>query len=82
MGVDRDIALRKFSTFLSDNVLNSEQEEYLKTIITYVCNNGDITKETLINEAPFDDFDVVGIFGEKLPGVAQYVETLHEAVRA
>ena len=82
VGVDREVALRKFSEFLSDNTLNSLQEEYLKTIITYVCNNGDITTETLINESPFDEYSLIELFGEKLEGVAKYVQTLHDSVVA
>ena len=45
IGVDRSEALNKFSEFLSDNALNAEQEEFLNTIVQYVCENGDITKE-------------------------------------
>ena len=82
VGVDRKIALQKFPEFLSDNTLNSQQEEYMKTIITYVCNNGDITTETLINELPFDEYDLFEVFGEKLQGVAKYVQSLHDSVVA
>ena len=82
VGVDKDVALRKFSEYLSDHVLNSLQEEYLKTIITYVCNNGDITAETLVNESPFDEYDLIEIFGEQLQHVAKYIEVLHQSVVA
>lgn len=37
VGVDRRIALERFSEFLSSHALNTMQEEYLKTIIAYVC---------------------------------------------
>ena len=43
--------LERFSKFLSGAVLNSEQEEFLMTIISYVCENGDITKEIVVNVA-------------------------------
>ena len=80
VGVDRQAALDKFSTFLSTNSLNSLQEEYLKTIITYVCQNGDITKETLINESPFDDYNLFEVFGENIASIAQYVDALHNSI--
>ena len=39
------------SSFIGSNVLSSMQEEYLKTIITYVSSNGDITPATLVKSA-------------------------------
>ncbi len=77
IGVDRKIALEKFSQFLSDNVLNSTQEEYIKTIITYVCENGDISLPTLVNDSPFCDFNWVDVFGQNMISVRKYVEDVH-----
>lgn len=82
IGVDRIIALQRFSKFLSDNTLNSMQEEYIKTIISYVCENGDITPQNLIEDAPFCDYDWVETFGEKLISVRKYVNEIHEVVIA
>lgn len=80
IGVDRVVALEKFSQFLSNNVLNSTQEEYIKTIITYVCENGDIEPKTLIEDTPFCDYDWVGIFGQHLICVKNYVEDFHSLI--
>lgn len=82
VGIDRNIALQKFSEFLSGHVLSSAQEEYLKTIITYVCKNGDITLSTIINEPPFDNYDWQQVFGEHLISVRDYVNTLHNSIVA
>lgn len=82
VGVDRQIALDKFSQFLSGNVLNSMQEEYLKSIIAYVCNNGDITTDTMVNEAPFDTYEWRDVFGDKLIMVGKYVNSLHNCIVA
>ncbi|MCQ2256707.1 MAG: DEAD/DEAH box helicase family protein [Bacteroidaceae bacterium] len=82
IGVDRIVALQMFSKFLSDNTLNSMQEEYIKTIISYVCENGDITTQNLIEDAPFCDYDWVETFGEKLISVRNYVNEIHEVVIA
>ncbi|MBQ2243723.1 MAG: DEAD/DEAH box helicase family protein [Bacteroidales bacterium] len=80
IGVDRRIALEKFSEFLSDNVLNSTQEEYIKTIITYVCENGDISLPTLVNDTPFCDFNWVDVFGQNMISVRKYVEDFHSLI--
>ena len=82
IGVDRQVALDKFSQFLQGNILNTSQEEYLKSIITYVCENGDITTETIVNEAPFDTFEWKRVFGDNLIKVGQYVRELHNCIVA
>lgn len=82
IGVDRIVALQMFSQFLSDNTLNSIQEEYIKTIISYVCENGDITPQNLIDDSPFCDYDWIEVFGEKLISVRNYVKEIHDVVIA
>lgn len=82
VGVDRGVALQKFSDYLSNHTLNSMQEEYLKTIVTYVCQNGDITAETIVNEPPFDEFEWIETFGQHFISVRKYVEELHQAIIA
>lgn len=82
VGIDRNIAMQKFSQFLSDNVLNSAQEEYLKTIIAYVSKNGDISKADLVNTAPFDGYDWISVFGQSFKGVVDGVENLHNTIIA
>lgn len=80
VGIDRKIAVDKFSQFLSDNTLNSQQQEYLKTIINYVCENGDITREIITNDIPFDGFDWLHVFGDKFNSIPKFVDELHLAV--
>lgn len=80
IGVDRTLAVEKFSEFISDNNLNSTQEEYLKTIISYVCENGDISPTILMNESPFSDFSWNDVFGENLIFVAKYVNEIHNVI--
>ena len=78
VGVDRKNAVRRFSEFISGNELNAEQEDFLNTIITYVCENGDITKETVVNEAPFDER--LPIFAPYIPNLAKYIDTIHAVI--
>ena len=74
--------MQKFSQFISNNDLNSQQEEYLKAIINYVCENGDIKVNTLINDSPFIDYNVIDIWGENMLFVKKYIEQLHSAITA
>lgn len=82
IGVDRAVALKMFSQFISGNDLNSQQEEYLKTIINYVCENGDIKVDTLINDSPFNDYDIIDVWGGNAQSVGKYIERLHSAITA
>ena len=81
IGVDRIVAVEKFSKFLSGADLNSMQEEYLKSIITYVCENGDITKQTLYDaDSPFSEFDWLLVFGPSAMYIGDYVDNLHSVI--
>lgn len=80
IGIDRKVAMEKLSLFFSDNHFNSLQEEYLKTIIAYVSDHGDISLETLVNESPFDEYEWLDVFGKDFTGVKNYVLKLHEAI--
>ena len=78
VGVDRKNAVRRFSEFISGNELNAEQEDFLMTIITYVCENGDITKEIVVNEAPFDER--LSVFTPYMLPLAKYIDTIHAVI--
>ena len=78
IGIDRKEAVKKFGEFISGADLNSEQEEFLMTILSYVCENGDITKEIVVNEAPFDE--QLSVFALYLVPLAKYVDNIHNVV--
>ena len=78
IGVDRREAVERFSTFISGAQLNAEQEEFLSTIISYVCENGDITKDMLVNEEPF--CDTLHVFGTYMLPLANYVDSMHNVI--
>ncbi|MGN0032782.1 MAG: DEAD/DEAH box helicase family protein [Candidatus Limimorpha sp.] len=78
IGVDRKNAVERFSTFISDSELNSEQEEFLMTIISYVCENGDITKDIVVNESPFDER--LSVFDGYMLPLAKYIDNIHGVV--
>lgn len=81
IGVDRHHAMEEFSKFLSDTSLNSLQEEYVKTIITYVCQNGDITLENLVNTEPFSEYEWMDTFGQNFIAVRDFVNRIHNTIR-
>ena len=78
IGVDRREALEKFSDFLTDSELNAEQEDFLNTIVQYVCENGDITKEIVVNESPFDERLV--LFASHMIPLGRYIDNIHNVI--
>ena len=80
IGVDRHHAMEEFSQFLSGTNLNSLQEEYIKTIITYVCQNGDITLENLVNTEPFSEYEWIDTFGQHFVAVRNFVNKIHQVI--
>ena len=78
VGVDRKNAVRRFSEYISGNELNAEQEDFLLTIIAYVCENGDITKDIVVNEPPFDER--LSVFAAYMIPLAKYIDTIHAVV--
>jgi type I restriction enzyme R subunit len=81
IGLDQDAVNQKFGEFLNGNVLNSQQQEFVKAIIEYVRVNGNISKEDLFRD-PFADYNVADLFGDKLPVVIEIINTVQGAVVA
>ena len=78
VGVDRKNAVRRFSEYISGGELNAEQEDFLLTIIAYVCENGDITKEIVVNEPPFDER--LTVFTPYMLPLAKYIDTIQAVI--
>ena len=78
VGVDRKNAVRRFSDFISGSELSAEQEEFLLNIIAYVCENGDITKDIVVNEPPFDQ--QLSVFTPYMLPLAKYIDTIHGVI--
>ena len=70
----------KFGKFLNENTLTSKQQEFVKAIINYVRENGDIELENLVETSPFDEFDWVKNFGEKFVIVKQMIDYMKKVV--
>ena len=80
INLSQDAINKKFSQYLTDNVLNSRQQELVKVIIDYVRQNGDITTEIVANESPFTDMKLLETFGQKLYIVKAIVDQMHQVV--
>lgn len=80
--VDRQLALQKFTEFLNGSTLNALQMDYLKDIISYVCENGDIEPQTLMSVSPFSDINIIDLFDDKAVHVGKYVNMLHTLITA
>lgn len=78
--VDRQKAVQLFTDYISENSLTAEQEEYLKSILDYVCENGDMETAALVNESPFDEINVLDLFPGKFKQVADFVANLHKSI--
>ena len=65
---------------LDGNKLNAQQQEFVKAIINYLRENGDICKEDLIEKSPFDNYDIITLFGENISSVLEIVSILHDSV--
>ena len=78
IGVDRKEAMRRFGDFITGAELNAEQEDFLESIVTYICENGDITKEIVVNDAPFDER--LAVFNAFLVPLSKYIDNLHGVI--
>ena len=82
VGVDQHAINEKFGAFLNDNVMNSQQQEFVKAIIDYVRENGDIEASDLIERSPFDNYDILTLFGPNIQYVTSLVNQIHSCIVA
>lgn len=87
IGVDREAARLKFIDLLQASgvdmpALTPMQEEYLHTILNYVCTNGDIETTTMSAQEPFSHFEWQDTFGDRFQPLVLYVRRLHSVITA
>jgi type I restriction enzyme, R subunit len=78
IGIDRKQAMQRFGNFISNVSLNSEQEEFLSSIISFVSLNGDITRDLVVNEEPFDE--KLEVFNDYMIPLSKYIDNLHMVI--
>ena len=81
IGLSQESVNIKFGEYLSGNLLNSQQQEFVRTIINYVRENGDVELSDMVNTEPFNNYDLSEIFGINLPAIISVVRMLHDAVQ-
>ena len=82
VGLSQEAVNEKFGGYLNGNLLNSQQQEFVWTIISYVRENGDVELSDLVNTEPFNNYDLNEIFGVNLPTIVSVVKKLHESILA
>jgi type I restriction enzyme R subunit len=82
VGIEQDVINEKFGEFLSGNVFNSQQQEFVKSIIDYVRENGDINVNDLIEKSPFDNYDIITMFGPQAHILRSIVDIMHNSIMA
>ncbi len=80
VGIEQEAINQKFAEYLNTNILSSKQQEFVKSIINYVQQNGDITKQDLVEKSPFSDFDVAGLFNDKIDVLLNVINNLQESI--
>ncbi len=82
VGIEQDAINKKFGEFLSGNTFNSQQQEFVKSIIDYVRENGDINVNDLIEKSPFDNYDIITMFGSQAQILRNIVDIMHNSITA
>lgn len=80
IGLSQEAVNEKFGAYLSGNVFNSQQQEFIMTIINYVRENGDVEVQDMVNREPFSDYDLNELFGVDVPVIVEIVNTLHNSI--
>jgi len=80
VGIEQTAINSKFSEYLNSNMLSSRQQEFIKSIINYVQQNGDITLQDLVERSPFSDEDVSSLFQYNIKELQFIVNELHSSI--
>ena len=79
IGIEQEAALEKYRTLIHGLELSRMQEEYLRTLIRYVSENGDITT-VVLQQPPFNKFTT--IFRDSPKAVIDYVKLINQVIAA
>lgn len=78
VGLDAKAANEAFSEFLSNESLNIQQMEFVKSIVNFIVTNG-IMDKALLNEHPFNkNGSVVQLFQNKIDVVKKIISKIDE----
>lgn len=83
IGLSQEAVNEKFGEYLNGTKFNSSQQEYIMDIINYVRENGDITREDLVEKEQFHARGgLLDIFGPAYTTVVEIVDLLHSSIVA
>lgn len=77
IGVEQEVALEKYRALIHGAELTRMQEEYLRMLIRYVCENGDIAT-VVLQQPPFNKFPV--IFRDSRESLIDYVKLISQVI--
>ena len=80
IGLNQEAVNEKFGEYIHGNTLNYQQQEFLKTIINYARENGDIELTDIVNTEPFSNYDINDLFGVNVPTIVKVVGVLHNTI--
>ena len=80
VGLDQAAVNEKFGQYLTGTVFNSNQQEFVKMVINYVRENGEITRSDLVNSYPFRFLQPMQLFGDKMPILLNVIAELEKLI--
>ena len=75
--IDEEAVQEKFGEFLAGGMLNSDQQEFVHSIVDYLRENGEVTPDDLTNNEPFSNYDIGGLFEDRMEEFRKLVGRLN-----
>lgn len=79
-GISGEAINTKLGSLLDDKVLSSEQLAYMRQIISYANENGDVVTRDLQTVSPLCDVDIMALFGSNVRMIKQLIDGLHKPI--
>ena len=76
--IDEDAVQEKFGEFLSGGTLNHEQQEFVREIIDYLRENGEVTPDDLTNDEPFANYDITNLFADRMDQLRELLKRISD----
>ena len=80
-GIDHKKGIQIYQKFVEDYNLSSEQERYLKNILDYVSENGDIETKNFM-EYPLKKVKWRATFGDQFVKLKDFIKEIHKVISA
>jgi type I restriction enzyme R subunit len=76
--IDEDAVQEKFGEFLSGGRLNQDQQEFVREIVDYLRENGEVTADDLTNDEPFANYDITNLFADRMDQLRELLKRISE----